>query len=150
MTKTKQKITYKFVVALKKKNSRLFTIFPFSRLFPGLENCWANFKTVRTLFILFPPSGPSMKFNISKWMVYSLCYFNRHFAQITLCVCELYGGMTAFMLFIIWPLNGSRCYWKNSVFKCFNEMMIISWLNNNNYCRTLNPKPLMLHLSEKL
>ena len=49
----KKKITYKaFIVALKKKNKtqHFFTIFPrlspFSRLFPGLENFWANFKTI--------------------------------------------------------------------------------------------------------
>ena len=35
------------VVALKKKINKLKTFYHFSRLFPGLENCWANFKTSR-------------------------------------------------------------------------------------------------------
>ena len=66
LLKRKKKFTYKaLVVALKKKNnnkknSRLCTIFPefISKLFPGLDNCWANFKTfskiqhsTRTLFM---------------------------------------------------------------------------------------------------
>ena len=45
LTKTKKKA---FAVALKKKKDFLpffQTLFLFSRLFPGLENCWANFKT---------------------------------------------------------------------------------------------------------
>ena len=74
--------TYKFVVALKKKKTQDFlpffqTLFPFSRLFPGLENCWANFKTfsriqdsVRTLFILFPPAEPSTNLIYrNKWSI---------------------------------------------------------------------------------
>ena len=61
----KKKFTYiALAVALKKrkKNSRLFIIFPefisISKLFPDLDNCWANFKTfskiqdsARTLFM---------------------------------------------------------------------------------------------------
>ena len=39
----KRKKNSVLVVALKKKNSRFLVIF--SRLFPGLESCWANFKT---------------------------------------------------------------------------------------------------------
>ena len=38
------------VVTLEKKKKKdflpfLYTLYPFSRLFLGLENCWANFKT---------------------------------------------------------------------------------------------------------
>ena len=50
------------VVALKKKNQDFLAFFqtlpPFSRLFPGLKNCWTNIKTfsriqdsVRTLVV---------------------------------------------------------------------------------------------------
>ena len=59
LTKTKKKA---FAEALKKKNEHFLpfyqTLFLFSRLFPGLENCSANFKTfsriqdsVRTLHL---------------------------------------------------------------------------------------------------
>ena len=75
LLKRKKKFTYKaLVVALKKKNnnkknSRLCTIFPefisISKLFPGLDNCWANFKTfskiqhsTRTLFMNGKQSQP--------------------------------------------------------------------------------------------
>ena len=67
LTQTKKKIIYKvLVVALKKKvekNVKTFyhffqTLSLFSRLFPGLESCWRNFKTfsriqdsVRTLIL---------------------------------------------------------------------------------------------------
>ena len=49
--KEKNYFSFKALVVAKKKTSRLFTSFPdlilspFSRPFPGLENCWANFKT---------------------------------------------------------------------------------------------------------
>ena len=49
LTKTKNKFTYRaLVVALKKTQDFLpfcQSLSLFSRLFPGLENCWANFKT---------------------------------------------------------------------------------------------------------
>ena len=59
LTKTKNKFTYRaLVVALKKTQDFLpfcQSLSLFARLFPGLENCWANVKTFQGFKTLYEP-----------------------------------------------------------------------------------------------
>ena len=56
----------------KKSRKTLFSLSPFTRLLPGLENCWANFKT----FSRIQDSVRTPKMNLHFFKLWCICFFS--------------------------------------------------------------------------
>ena len=56
----------------------LFSLSPFTKLLPGLENCWANFKT----FSRIQDSVRNLKMNLHFFKLWCICFFSMRMSNV--------------------------------------------------------------------